>query len=113
MTDPGYTYRAIVRSVYDGDTITVDVDLGMRIWLRGVPLRLRRINAPEVRGASRDDGIIARDWLRGQVDGKSVVIRTEKDPGDKYGRWLAEVYLDEANINDALVASGHAEYREY
>jgi hypothetical protein len=30
-----YFYRANVVSVYDGDTITADIDLGMKIWLRG------------------------------------------------------------------------------
>jgi micrococcal nuclease len=30
-----YHYRAIVRSVYDGDTCTVDLDLGLHTWVNG------------------------------------------------------------------------------
>ena len=29
-----YTYKAIVTSVYDGDTCTVDIDLGLHIWVK-------------------------------------------------------------------------------
>jgi len=40
-----YHYKAIVTSVYDGDTCTVDIDLGLSAWIRGEKLRLNRINA--------------------------------------------------------------------
>ena len=46
-----YEYRATVISVYDGDTITVDIDLGFGIVLRKQKLRLYGLNTPEVRGA--------------------------------------------------------------
>ena len=42
-----YRYRALVRSVYDGDTCTVDIDLGLGCWVHGEKIRLYRINAPE------------------------------------------------------------------
>ena len=29
-----YHYRAIVTEVYDGDTLTVDLDLGFHVWVR-------------------------------------------------------------------------------
>ena len=45
-----YEYRAFVRKVYDGDTITVDIDLGFDVVLKAQKIRLVRINAPEVRG---------------------------------------------------------------
>ena len=48
-----YYYRARVKSVYDGDTCTVDIDLGLRVWLKGEKLRLYGINASELRGSER------------------------------------------------------------
>ena len=45
-----YHYRSIVVSVYDGDTCTVDIDLGLNIWTLREKIRLIRINAPELRG---------------------------------------------------------------
>ena len=49
-----YEYRAFVRKVYDGDTITVDIDLGFEVMLKNQKLRLYGINTPEVRGESRE-----------------------------------------------------------
>ncbi len=112
-----YHYVAQVQSVYDGDTCRADIDLGMGTWLRDEKLRLVRINAPEVTGESKADGIAARDWLRDRILGREVIIETIKDKRGKYGRYLAEIWLEEHgaffNINDELVARGHAEYREY
>jgi endonuclease YncB( thermonuclease family) len=43
-----------------------------------------------------------------------VIVQTVKDATGKYGRYIAEVEtLGGANLNDALVANGHARYRDY
>jgi hypothetical protein len=42
--------------VYDGDTITVEVDLGFSFKFTN-SFRLLRINCPEVRGESREEGL--------------------------------------------------------
>ena len=113
-----YRYRATVRSVYDGDTCTVDIDLGLGIWIHGEKLRLYRINAPEVRGPEREAGLRSRDFLRGQIDGKEIYIQTIKDRKGKYGRYLAEMWLEgedgaAINVNDLMVAQGQAVYKDY
>lgn len=51
-----YHYKAKVVSVYDGDTFTVDIDLGLHTWINGEKIRLNRINAPELRGNEKDKG---------------------------------------------------------
>ena len=108
-----YTYSAFVQKVYDGDTITVRVDLGFHTF-RVERLRLARVNAWEVRGTERPAGLIARDWLRSQILGKDVTVTTEKDSQGKYGRYIAEVLLpDGGNLSDALVANSHAKYQNY
>jgi micrococcal nuclease len=110
-----YTYRAHCTRAYDADTITVDVDLGMHVTLHGITLRLARIDAPEVRGPERPEGLAARDFLRELVVGQDVVVQTFKDAVGKYGRYIAEVWVGEGRLNmsDHLVAHGHAEYRDY
>jgi micrococcal nuclease len=40
-------------------------------------------------------------------------VETIKDRKGKYGRFIAEIWLDGENVNDRLVAEGHAVYREY
>ena len=108
-----YTYKATITSVYDGDTVTADVDLGFRNWVKGEKLRLSRINTPEVRGVERPEGLISRDWLREKLMGQDVIIKTLKDKKGKYGRYVVEIYLNGQNINDLLVEEGLAEYKEY
>ena len=113
-----YHYRAKVLSVYDGDTCTVDIDLGLNTWIRGEKLRLHRINAPELRGEEREAGLLARDFLRSHIDGKEIIIGTVKDKRGKYGRYIAEIWLqNEAgewqNMNDAMVENGFARYQKY
>jgi micrococcal nuclease len=113
-----YHYRAHITGVYDGDTCTVDIDLGLGVWVRGEKVRLHRINAPELRGATAEQGRAARDHLQRLVAGKEVLLQTVKDQREKYGRYLAEVWIPQAgapplNINDAMVAAGHAQHEKY
>ena len=65
-----YEYRAYVKNVYDGDSITVDIDLGFGVLLQSQKIRLLKINTPEIRGSERASGIISRDALRGKISEK-------------------------------------------
>lgn len=108
-----YRYRAHVLKIYDGDTITVRVDLGFHTF-RIERLRLARINAWEVRGEERPAGLVARDWLRSQILERDVIVSTTKDKTGKWGRYIAEVFtLDGENLNDLIVSNGHAKYQDY
>lgn len=104
-----YEYRAFVRRVYDGDTVTVDIDLGFDVVLRNQKIRLVRINAPEVRGVQRPEGLKSRDALRAKIGNRWIRIKTEKDKKGKWGRWLGEIWLDEECVNDWLLKEGYAE----
>lgn len=109
-----YEYRAFVRKVYDGDTITCDIDLGFNMIMRNQKLRLHGINTPEVRGKSREDGLKVRDLVRQRISNKWVIIKTKRDKKGKYGRWLAEIFEPgvEESLNSWLLNEGHAvEYK--
>ena len=113
-----YHYRALVTEVYDGDTCTLDIDLGLSSWIRGEKIRLYRINAPEIRGAERPAGLLSRDFLRSKILDKEVLIETVKDKKGKYGRYLADIWLRHEdgtwiNVNDLLVQQGYAVYKDY
>ena len=108
-----YVYKARVLSAYDGDTIRVDCDLGFGFHKKNMPLRLSRINAPEMRGDTKVQGRAARDFLREKILEQHVTIKTEKDTKGKYGRYLADVFLGPININDLMVEEGHAVYKVY
>ena len=114
---PPFHYRAIVTSVYDGDTCTADVDLGFKVTVRGEKIRLARINAPEIRGENRKAGLVSRDYLRDLILGREVLLKTIKDKRGKYGRYLGEIIVKKGrrnlNVNNALLTAGHAVFAEY
>ena len=97
--------------MYDADTVRADIDFGFNHWVLNEPLRLVGIDAPELRGASREAGIRSRDALRGLILDKKVIIRTFKE--GKYGRYLADIWLDDVHVNAWLVENGLAVYRDY
>lgn len=103
-----YKYKALVTGVYDGDTITVDIDLGMNIWKKNVKLRLARIDTPEIRGIEKATGKVVRDYVRGMLLDKEVTIETTKDKTGKYGRYITEVFIGSMNVNDHLLEEGMA-----
>ena len=106
-----YNYKAKIIDVYDGDTVTAMVDLGF-LHFQEMKLRLYGIDTPELRGEEREQGIIVRDILREMVLGKEVTIRSYKDKQGKYGRYLANIILEDGlEVNQWLVDNGHA--KEY
>ena len=111
-----YVYRAVVISVYDGDTITVRIDLGFNVT-KIEKLRLFGINAPEVRGDDRTLGLISRDMLRTLILNKDVIVKTYRDKKGKYGRYLADIFIEQEtgpmNVNDWLVKENLAISRVY
>ena len=111
-----WTYRARFVRAVDGDTIEILVDLGLRVSST-IRVRVADINAPELRGAEKELGKAARDWVRdflsadGQGEGESegwLVIRTRKDKRS-FNRYVADVWrADGENLQAATVEAGHA-----
>ena len=103
-----YHYKAHVTKVYDGDTITVDIDMGCDVMIKGEKIRLFGINTPEMRGEDKIAGKAARDFLREKILGKTITLKTIKDKTGKYGRLLGIIYMDDVDLNQLLITEGHA-----
>ena len=101
--DNNYCYRTYITSVYDGDTVTCNIDLGFGIIINKQKIRLFGINAPELRGEEREEGIIIRDKLRNLILDKWVNLYTIRDSKGKYGRWLGIIVDNNININELLL----------
>jgi micrococcal nuclease len=102
-----YVYKAFITSVFDGDSCTAKLDLGMRVSM-DIKIRLYGINAPEMRGGEKGNGVRSREYLRNLILGKDVIIKTYKDKTEKYGRWLAEIFVDNQSVNNIMVEDGYA-----
>lgn len=107
-----FEYKAYIKSVYDGDTVTAVIDCGFNIKITE-KVRLFGINTPEVRGSERKNGLISRDYLRELILEKVVTIQTKKDKKGKYGRYLGTIFYEDININKLLVKKGYAEFKDY
>lgn len=110
-----YEYEATVRRWVDGDTVDVDIDLGFGLIYANQRLRLYGIDAPEQRTRDLDEkekGLAATAYVNEVAPvGSKVTIITYKE--GKYGRILAEVFLeDRTNLNSLLTEVGHAERYE-
>lgn len=107
-----YTYKAIVKSIYDGDTIRADIDLGFGVILSDQSIRLLGIDTPEIRGEERPHGLASRNFVVERIPvGSYITIKTIKDRKEKFGRYLATIYYGEEqkNLNEELIQSGMAE----
>ena len=90
----------VIASCYDGDTCTTTT---------GERVRLACIDTPELVGkrAEPAPAKAARDHLRNLVVGKKVGIRRITE--DRYERTVAELFLGLTNVQQEMVAIGHAE----
>ncbi len=105
-----YRYLARPDRIVDGDTIVLDMDLGLHVHHFSA-CRLAGINAPEMNTA---EGLISKNWLAHRMDGIALLyVHSEKL--DKYGRplvWLWPPTTPEPNklnsINCEMVNAGRA-----
>ena len=100
-----WLYEAIITKVYDADTITVDLDMGMRIWQKGVSVRLAGVNAPEL---STPEGKVARVAVL-LVAPLGSRVRVISHRFEKYGRLLGVIVLGSGgSLNEWLLENGYA-----
>jgi len=87
-----------VERVIDGDTIVVEND---------IHVRLLGINTPEKGEKYYRE---AKDFLGMVTLNKTIKLEYGKDKTDKYGRELAYVFVNGANVNKEMVDEGYANF---
>ena len=104
-----------VLNVVDGDTLDVEIDLGFSIKIKQ-RLRLLGLDTAELRSSDpelRAKALLAKNFLKDcLIDKTNICLYTIKT--EKYGRYLAEIYLKEedatlTSVNDLLLDNGLAE----
>ena len=101
---PPITEGYVIKT-YDGDTITIATKLPYdNSPLYKFSVRLLGIDCPEIKGSSEEEkqiAIIARDFVHSLVFNKIVQLKNIKN--EKYGRVLADVYIDDIHLNNELL----------
>ena len=106
-----YEYKVKeISKIYDGDTITVVIDLGFDISVKKV-IQLWGIDTPEIRGEERPEGLVSRERLVELIEQyPDFYIKTFKDKAGKYGRMLGLLMLPDGStsMNQILLDEGLA-----
>lgn len=100
-----------VIKVYDGDTITIASKLPYDSNIYRFSVRLSGIDCPEINGKGISDeekeyALIVKNYLSNLILNKEVELKNIKN--EKYGRVLADVYLNKININQLLLTERYA-----
>lgn len=102
--------KALVVSVYDGDTIKLQFKHPCLDKEYIFNCRINGIDTPELRTRNKKEkemGYKVRDCLRTEILNKIVSIKC--GPFDKYGRLLVDVHTENnINISDWLIKQGYA-----
>ena len=94
-----------IKNCYDGDTCTTE---------SGEKIRLARIDAPEIRGKNADPlkAKASKEFINNLLSNKKVKIK--RIDTDRYGRTVAEIFVEGTNIQKLMVQNGFAKiYRKY
>ena len=112
IKDNLYCYAFTATRVIDGDTVVGTVDLGFRTS-HEITVRILGIDAPEMKGPTRQDGLAAKFYLIDTLNKKAtgqVFIRTHRDKQtDSFGRWLGDLETaDGRSVAEMMIEAGHA-----
>ena len=105
-----FEYNAVLDRVVDGDTVDATIDLGFDTWKK-TRIRFYGINAPESRTRDLEEkkkGLAAKERLIEILKANENKFVLKSHGVGKYGRCLGELFVEDKNINQTLIAEGHA-----
>ena len=113
-----YIYRAKLDRVVDGDTIDALIDVGFDIWVKK-RIRFMGLDTWECRTRNLEEkklGLAAKartKELLESVSSKPGYFRIKSHGVGKYGRVLADIYIQDSEgnhiwVNNTLIKEGHA-----
>ena len=113
-----YIYRAKLDRVVDGDTVDALIDVGFDIWFKK-RIRFKGVDTWESRTRNLEEkalGLKAKartKELLEKVSSKSGYFRIKSYGLGKYGRVIADIFIEDKNgkqwnVNQTLISEGHA-----
>ena len=98
--------EVIVKSVYDGDTFTVEIDG------KEEKVRVLGIDTPELKKGKKDTcrGEEVADFAKNLLEGKAVILEKDSQSSDRgyFGRLLRTVEVDDLDFGLVMLMTGNA-----
>ncbi len=93
-----------VISIYDGDTIRVDLDCNTDVFCKNIPIRIYGIDTPEMKGkhADKPNAIKAKNFLEKSIQ-NAQTIELQNIQRGKYFRIVAKLMLDGQDIAQTMI----------
>ena len=108
----GRNYKAIVKRVYNAETVVLNIDLGFGSWLHHFKVKLKGVNALEKRKGDLYKESV--DWLTNEILFREVTIVSYPGSNDRQGKYevvLQKDLNDPMDINNKLIKLGYAKNR--
>lgn len=96
-------------SVYDGDTFRVHLACKYGVFCKTIPIRVRGVDCPEIRGGSAETKALAKQakaFSKKFLTSGKILLRN--CGRDKYFRLLCDVKVNGKNLGEELIKAGHA-----
>ena len=100
--------KSDIKSIYDGDTITIKCLSGFKCKKNAIKVRIKGIDTPEIKGKCRQETVLARKAKQFTVafvrdSGDIKLSYDEYDMYDRYGRLLAYLSVDGRDLSRSLI----------
>lgn len=96
-------------SVYDGDTFRVYLACNYRVFCKSIPIRVRGVDCPEIKGGSAETKALAKQaktFTKTFLKSGKILLRN--CGRDKYFRLLCDVKVNGQSLGEELIKAGHA-----
>jgi endonuclease YncB( thermonuclease family) len=102
--EPNYVFWAEMDRVVDGNTLSLNLDLGFGVWVHKQSIALLAADGtiPQDEAARQVDQARAKKLRELLVESTDVVVKTIRDKETKPPRYLATIWADGENVNAAL-----------
>lgn len=100
--------KVSLSSVYDGDTFQIHLNCKYRIFCKSIPIRVRGVDCPEIKGGSNETKALAKqakEFTKNFFKSGKILLRN--CGRDKYFRLLCDVKVNGKDLKEELIKSGH------
>lgn len=100
----------IFKSCYDGDTCKFDIPDVPDVFGKGLSIRIRGIDTPEIRGKCENEKVLAKkakEFINFLMN-KATTIEIKNVERGKYFRVVADVYVDGKSIAEYMIQNNYA-----